>query len=63
MMTYPLMVPCGSEGDSMDRLLLRCIEVLSCTVLVLHIVSTASAATTRTGSSTASIGYVGILQT
>ena len=47
----------------MDRLLLRCIEVLSCTVLVLHIVSTASAATTRTGSSTASIGYVGILQT
>ena len=37
-------VPVGSQGDSMDRVLLRCIEVLASSMVVAQLVHSASAA-------------------
>jgi len=44
--THPLSIPVGTAGDSMDRVLIRCIEVVSSVVLVYHLSSHVSSSTT-----------------
>ena len=55
-LSLPVMVcvVVGTDGDSMDRVMMRCIEILAACTLVVCLVSTSSAVTSSGGVHTSS---------
>ena len=59
-LSLPLMISVvvGTDGDSMDRVLMRCIELLAACTLVVCLVSTSCAVTSNGGAHTSSGSFI-----